>query len=796
MNGVGGGPAPWEGAGAGGQTTGTADGENPAPVEEKSKVISDLSDIPAVRDYLRRIGAEVRGMCSAVIRQKEGGYWRDLATVRFDRETGEIAVRPGFGEDLMEGVEPTDLERKLITDAAGLVRGQWPELQPLHHLTDMPPELASAAPEDRFELRDRSGLIRMVHQRTERDGERQYIPWTFWSDQQWRKVEPDGPLPLFGADKLKDHSTVFIHEGASAARAMQELVEGATREDRERLEAHPWGAQLEGAAHIGFIGGAHSVGRSDWQVLKKAGIKRAIFVNDNDACGRRAVPTIARELRGWDIVVENISVTPDRFPSGWDLADPMPVDADGEYIGEPMMSYSVPATWLTRKLPSDGPGRPAHVLRSVATELIVPIRDLGCFGFVRNGAIRQEDQLNREQAPYSDVQNSAALFWRDNTHGSVAGLTYRPDTSARIVQEGDRRNFNTYTPSPVAAEKGELTEWRQYLAYMVPSEKDREHFERWVATLIGRPDVRMAHSLLLISMRQGKGKSTLLDQVLRPLVGMSNSALVTSKAMKSGFNGWAAGKRLVVCHEIYEGRNRALAESLKSVLTDERISINEKYEREYELPNWTVIAACSNSRRAVHIDNEDRRWFIPDIDEEYLWQRARFAQFRAWLRAGGLRAIKYWAENFEGEFGGSYIKAGEHAPMTAAKLVSIEENLSEGARAAQDMAEALASDDDPGAVPYATICAEARNAMKGCQDTDTELLAVAEGAGLVRFSASDGKSQIKIDGRLRRFLINKAARDELDRLPAEEERADCERAKVREWSRSWTDYWCSQGRDM
>lgn len=126
------------------------------------------------------------------------------------------------------------------------------------------------------------------------------------------------------------------------------------------------------------------------------------------------------------------------------------------------------------------------------------------------------------------------------------------------MQEGDRRNFNTYTPLPIGGEKGDLTEWRDYLGYMFPVEIDRLEFERWCATLIGKPGVRMTYSLLLISTRQGESKSTLLDAVLRPLVGMSNSALVESHDLKLGLNGWAAGKRLVVCHEIYEGRNKAL----------------------------------------------------------------------------------------------------------------------------------------------------------------------------------------------------------------------------------------------
>ena len=759
--------------------------------ERKEEFVSDLFGIPAMREFLNRIGAQPRSMFSAVVTEQAGKYRRDLAVIRLNKTDGSITV-----SDDSEEYKPSDKEAADIVAAvaAGI---KWPEQQRLHQIINAHPVMKQASPADVFEFRDAEDQITMVQVRIATDdGGKEYRPFTYFNDGMWRCMEPEGLLPLWGIPQLKGGtSTVIIHEGAKAARAVAEMVAGATREDQQRLKDHPWGQQLDGAAHIGWIGGAPNPHRTDWSVLHQHGVERAYVLNDNDLVGREAVPKISRALSAFNITVENICVSEDKFPVGWDLADPMPTDANGEYTGEPMMSYTVPATWLTRTVTTGAKGRPAHVLRRVATKLIVPIRDQECFGYVRNGTIRQASQLNKAQAPFSDVDDSARLFWKDYAHGSVDGLTYCPAEKERIVQEGDRRNFNTYTPSPVNGEKGDLTEWKEYMAYMFPIPIDREPMERWCATLIGRPEVRMTHSLLLISTRQGKGKSTLLDAVLRPLVGMSNSALVKSNDLKSGFNGWAAGKRLVVCHEIYEGRNKALAESLKSVVTDARISINEKYEKPYELPNWTVIAACSNSRRAVNIDNKDRRWFIPDIDEHTVWSHERFAQFRSWLRSGGLRAIKYWAEHYESEFGGRYVKSGEHAPMSAAKLVSIEENMSEGARAALDMAEALAGFEQygemkPAAVAYPVLCAVARQAMNGCQDTDAELLAVAEGVGLSKFIASDGGDRIKVGARLCRMLVNEAARAVLEKCsgPAEE------RENVREWARISQAWWQSEGR--
>ena len=117
---------------------------------------------------------------------------------------------------------------------------EWPELKPLKSIIKAPKAIKDADPKDVFEFRNDAGLIVMVQVRVERTGEKAYIPYTYWSDDQWRCCEPDGPLPLFNADKLKDAAVVFIHEGAKAARHVQWMVAGETREAKDALAAHPW----------------------------------------------------------------------------------------------------------------------------------------------------------------------------------------------------------------------------------------------------------------------------------------------------------------------------------------------------------------------------------------------------------------------------------------------------------------------------------------------------------------------------------------------------------------------------
>ena len=53
--------------------------------------IKSIDEIPEVRDYLERIGAEARSIKTAVVKEKHGDYWTDKAVIRFTEE-GDITV--------------------------------------------------------------------------------------------------------------------------------------------------------------------------------------------------------------------------------------------------------------------------------------------------------------------------------------------------------------------------------------------------------------------------------------------------------------------------------------------------------------------------------------------------------------------------------------------------------------------------------------------------------------------------------------------------------------------------------
>jgi hypothetical protein len=612
-------------------------------------MISDLYDIPSVAQYLRRIKAETRGLYTAVIREKRGKYFKDLNRIEFDPADGKVSTD--------DSIAPSELEQQNIT--AEWTTVTFPEYVTPARAINLPQALMEADANAVFEFKDRWGKILMLQQRLDpKDDmeEKRYIPWTYWSDDQWRKIEPPTLLPLYGLDKIGDYTTVFIHEGAKAARAMHRLLE-------DNKAYHPWLEELRAGAHVGWSGGALNPRRTDWFPLEDMGIKRAFIVSDNDKPGREAVAPISQKLR---MQTFHVQFT-DEWPSAFDLADEFPKKMFAKLEGKeiyrgPMFESCVhPATWMTDEV-KQPKGRPAYFLRPHVTEEWFYVDRADMFvNLERPHIAGNEKIINTMLASFSDTSDTCRLISKKYS-GRMSRLCYRPDVVGRKVTEGNTSAINMHIPPAIRSMPGNPEPFLEFMRYLVVKPEECKEALRWCATLIAKPEVRMLYGLLLISEMQGVGKSTLSSRILAPLVGMSNVGFPTENdIVESQFNSWMANKRLVVVSEIYSGHSWKAYNKLKTYITDTEIMVNEKQQKRYQTENWAHFIASSNSVKAMKIEDEDRRWLCPECTE-IKWPAKKFKEFNEWINAGGLAIIKHWAENF-----GDYVAVGEAAPMTTKK---------------------------------------------------------------------------------------------------------------------------------
>lgn len=710
--------------------------------------ISDLDDVKSISAYLGRIKAEPRSLRTAVVRETFGAYWKDIAVIRFKMTPDGIELLAP------EGFEPTKEELQAIrSETAG---AKWPAPKLLDRIIDPPDLWKNAHEKDQFVFRNIEGKIVMLQVRVERKGDKRYVPITYWDDEVWRHMEPEGPLPLYNEHLLKDASTVFIHEGAKAAKYCQWIVDRETPEACEALANHPWGPELSGTVHLGWIGGALSPYRTNWSIINQSGARRVFIVADNDPSGKSSVPDIAQQLRVPTFSIEFW----DEWPGSFDLADPFPEkmfnDMDGAryYIGPGFRDCVRPATWAT-DLRANAKGKPTPVLRDAFRDMWAYVEEAELYVCLEIPTIRYTEKVfNNVLSAFSHTSNTTALLNR-KYKGKMMSLGYNPGFSGLIYTDDKKSKINLHTPTTIRAVEGDAEPWLALLKHLFPSEREEREVARWCATLIARPDIRMEYALLLVSERQGIGKTTLAATVLAPLVGMSNVSFPSeSDIVNSDFTGWIANKRLIIVSEIYAGHSWKAYNKLKSHITDLNITVNEKYQKPYQTDNWAHIIASSNSRRALKMEDDDRRWFYPKLTED-LWPRDKWTAFRSWLAGGGHSIIKAWAQEFD-----DYVQPGERAPMTELKKEAIEDSLTDHQKDARAIAQMMADHEDPVSVSLREMYQYLKaNASGRMYDREYEIKRAMQMAGL---KVWDGR--LKIRGRMDYVLYN----DKLD-LPKGEE---------------------------
>lgn len=116
--------------------------------------IKSLTDLTSVAAYLQRIRAEPRSLLKAVVREQHGKYWKDIAVIKISIK-GEV--------EAPEEHMPSEFEAVQIKNECQQV--EWPELNKVQNLINLPDQLKNAGPEDIFVFRDLDGLITMVQQR-------------------------------------------------------------------------------------------------------------------------------------------------------------------------------------------------------------------------------------------------------------------------------------------------------------------------------------------------------------------------------------------------------------------------------------------------------------------------------------------------------------------------------------------------------------------------------------------------------------------------------------------------------
>jgi uncharacterized protein DUF5906 len=627
----------------------------------------DYRNFRALKSYIERVGAEQVNFRRFLVKEygdDQRRYYRVAATIKII--DGEIECEEAE-------YAPSSEEAEAIK--AELAKVEWPRSIPAG-LAEVKELAASGAITGELYVFVDGSRKKVIMCQERRENEQDpskkiFIPWTMFMagghSPFWREMEPDGALPFWKPPAFRNKAKVMIHEGAGAAKYCDDLVNDPER--KAELRAHPWGEELADFEHWGASGGALAIHRGDFNELRRFVEKlegmTVVYSCDNDKPGVKAGQSFSKMWAKGLIMLQ----WDRRFFTGWDLADKVPQEA----AGSTMWSFAEPATWATKEVGKTSHGRPLYALNDVfASEWVHVIKPEFYINESFPMLVYDQKQFDHHCASFADGGARVSALLNSYYPGRVATINYRPDLKpGRHTTDEGVKFFNVHVPRRWQPFKKapDVGPFLDFLTRVFPNGTERKGVMKWSATLISRPQIKMAYGLLLISETHGVGKTTLAD-ILAEILGMHNVSYVSEHQIIGRFNDWAE-KRLIICEEIYAGHSAVAYNKLKTFITDKRVQIEKKNIQTYYIDNFSHIIACSNDLKALKLDNSDRRWFVPEVTELKYGVEDYWSGLRHWLdQEDGYRKIVWWAEQFLKEE--RQVMPGEEAPWTKTKSAVIE----------------------------------------------------------------------------------------------------------------------------
>lgn len=347
------------------------------------------------------------------------------------------------------------------------------------------------------------------------------------------------------------------------------------------------------------------------------------------------------------------------------------------------------------KLIEDTPGMGALDAKVIALNKTIAWIDTegAVYDFERDLVVQKSDFTNgnvygsnkhivRAQGTGASKVISVAETWLKHPHAArFTDLVFRPGDGPIVPSQHSGRAVNIWRGWN--AEPGDVTPFlklTEFLTSLEPQKDVRELPLKLLAWKAQHPKDKVQMCLVFTDAFGGGGKTIWAGAVAKAFAPYSEP--ISSAMFESDFNPFIERNVVAVVNEMSVEIMRTYAERIKTLITDESQTLNDKYRRIRKIISPTFYIICANnSGVASGFGRDDRRVLAfatprPASD-------AFYDEFRDWDRSGGARHLMQYLLDYDlGDW-----QPPRRAPMTTTKRMAYREGMSPVQTLADDMRE-------------------------------------------------------------------------------------------------------------
>lgn len=215
----------------------------------------------------------------------------------------------------------------------------------------------------------------------------------------------------------------------------------------------------------------------------------------------------------------------------------------------------------------------------------------------------------------------------------LGGVVFDPSSRATAPDV-----FNLWRGWPVRPQPGDWTILRDHIHAVVCGGDDDlfDYFVGWMARLVQLPH-RPGEVVPVLRGKQGAGKSV-VGNAFRRIFGQHALAVSSPRAVTGQFNAHLRDLVFLLANEAFFAGDRASVSTLKALITDETLFIEQKGVDAVEVPNLLHVLMTTNSEWAVPVALDDRRFVVLDVSPHRIGDRAYFHELHLAVNDDGVIA--------------------------------------------------------------------------------------------------------------------------------------------------------------
>lgn len=239
--------------------------------------------------------------------------------------------------------------------------------------------------------------------------------------------------------------------------------------------------------------------------------------------------------------------------------------------------------------------------------------------------------------------------WRNHTarRHYDRGLNFVPPRDFGDEPRISSKVYNTYQGFKTKPIECDVTPFTSYVEEVVAN-GNKEHAAwvmAWCADIVQHPGDRSRTGLVLRG-RERTGKTT-LGNIMRKLIFPYGYEVDKIDALTGRFNSHLSGKLLIVANEAVFAGDRSQHSRLKSLITDETITIEHKGVNAYNERSHIRVLLTTNERWAVPATFTEQRWTVLDVSDLRADDKPYFKKLYKWLEGGGYEGIMHYLLNLK-----------------------------------------------------------------------------------------------------------------------------------------------------